>query len=388
MVRIQLVFVVGLFAFVAPSQETSAKATDWKATVEKAHKHRRVMLRRAASRRVAAAGDAAIAVVRAFEKKNGRSAISLDFVTAYGRVSSSGPATLALLEEWTRDRSFYWRSQALQALANRRLKHYQKLFISRLTDAAYLTRIQAGRGLCLLGVERDRVLALLKDVDPRVRLRVAICLIEEKDDRGLPTLVEALRQEAGFLDYAWGKVGAHTAFKTLRKVAGETMEFLIGEPAKKNHEAIARFEAFARKRLGERWVDPVQAFRDEAIYRGGAAIRSCRNGDLFVRFTTDRRIVFGLEARNKVELSDDTWAKLWNNAPGKGKGVRGKVICDYLRVMCENPTVDEKFSTGAMPKNSTDWLLALAEAIEKNGRQDLAKQIRSRLPQFSVRQIP
>lgn len=387
MIRVLPLLAIGT-AFVLPAQTTETKPTDWNATVEKAHKHRRLMLRRAASRKVAAGGSAAIAAVRAFEKKSGRNAISLDLVTAYGRVDSKGAATLALLEEWARDRDFYWRSQALQAIANRRLKPYEKLFLSRLTDPAYLTRIQAGRGLCMLGVERNKVLALLKDPDPRVRLRVAICLAEEKDDRGLPTLVEALRQEAGFLDYPWGRLGANTAFKTLRKVAGAEFGYAVGEPVKKNRDAIARFEAFAKKRLGDHWVDPAPAFRDEAGYRGGTAIRSCRNGDLFVRFTDDRRIVFGLEARAIAALSEETWEELWRNAPGKGKGVRGSVICDYLRVMCKNPTVDEKFAPSAMPKKSTDWLLALAEALEKNGRQDLAKQIASRLPQFSIRRIP
>jgi hypothetical protein len=384
MVRGIVVLAVGLLACAIPGQTT----TEWKSVIEKAHKHRRMMLRRAAARKVAAAGDAAIVAVRAFEKENGRQTISLDFVTAYGRVASSGEATLALLEEWARDHDFYWRSQALEALANRRLKRFEKLFAARLTDPAYLTRIQAARGLFRLGLRGDRVLGLLRDTDPRVRLRVAICLTREKDDLGLPTLVESMRQDAKFLDYAWGPLGANTAFKTLQKVAGTEFGYAVGESPEKNHEAIAQFEKFAHERLGSKWVDPVRAFHDGAKYRGGTAIRSCRNGDLFVRFSDDRRIVFGLEARETVRLPAAAWTKLWNNAPGEGKGVRGKVICDYLRVMCKNPTVDEKFPPGAMSKKSSDWLLALSVALEKNGGQDLARQIEARLPQFSVRRTP
>ena len=68
------------------------------------------------------------------------------------------------------------------------------MFLKSLTDAAFLTRIHAGRGLWLLDrknqnqqkEDREKVLSLLQDEDPRVRQRVAQTLVEAGDPRGLP----------------------------------------------------------------------------------------------------------------------------------------------------------------------------------------------------------
>ena len=376
---------VGVPVGPCPCQGKPAQDTDWPATVEKAHKSRRIMLRRAVARKVAAAGDAAIPAVRAFEKKNGRQAIDLALVTAYVRDKGTGAATLALLEEWVRDRDFYWRSQALEALANRALAAHEELFRSRLADPAYLTRVQAGRGLCLLGIDGDRVVALLRDEDPRVRLRIAICLVERKDDRGLPTLVEALRQDASFLDYPWGPVGARTAFKALRKVAGGDHGYDPGVPVQKNKDAIDKFEEWARKRLGAGFAEPVPAHRSDTSFSGGIQIRSCRNGDLFVRWTTEGRIAFGLEAGKKVELSTAAWNRVRGSLPPPENAVHGKVVCDYLRFVCKNPTVDQKSAPSALPSETNRWLEDFAQALEESGQKGLAREITTRLDQFRTR---
>ena len=97
-----------------------AQDTDWAAYVEKAHNHRRIMLRRAAARKVADAGAAAVPAVRAFQKKHGRDAIRMVLVSSYAVSKTADAATLGLLLEWAGDRDFYWRSQALKGLANRR----------------------------------------------------------------------------------------------------------------------------------------------------------------------------------------------------------------------------------------------------------------------------
>lgn len=368
--------------------QTKSTSTDWAALVEKAHEHRKVMIRRAVARKIAGAGDAAIAAVRAYEKKNGRSAIALELITAYARSTVGGPTTLALLEEWARDLDFYWRSQALQTLANRRLPRFRSLFESRLSDPSYLTRIQAGRGLCRLGVGRDKVLSLLRDQNPMVRVRIAVCLVEEKDDSGLPTLVEALRQEGRFFDYPWGQLSARTAYLTLRKIAGQEFGFQVGESAAKNAAAIDRFGEFAKRRLGSKLIAPLQAFQDTRKYLGGVSVRSCRNGDLFVRLTTDHRVVFGLEAHTDVKLSRDAFQSVIAAIPAAAEGVHGRVICDYLRIMWKNPTVNQKFAPGHMGIKPTDWLEKLAAALEENGRGDLASQIQSRLNQFLKPRMP
>lgn len=185
------------------------------------------------------------------------------------------------------------------------------------------------------------------------------------------------------MDYPWGALNGRIAIKTLRKLLGDDFGFKPGSPLSENSPAIAQIEAAVRKRLGSRWIDPVPAFHDATAYRAGVAVRSCRMGDLFLRFTADRRVVFGLEAGASVGLSESEWAKCWNRPPATGTGIRGKVICDYLRIMCENPAADEKFAPGKLAKISYEWLEVLAATLEKNNRAGLARQIRTRLQQFA-----
>lgn len=366
------------------AQDKPAQAIDWAANVEKAHKHRRIMLRRAAARRVADGGAAAVPAVRAYQKKHGRDAIRLVLVSSYAASKNTDPATLELLLEWANDRDFYWRSQALEALANRRRPAYRDLFAGRLTDPVYLTRIQAGRGLCRLG-DRDRALGLLRDTDPRVRLRVAVCLLEEGDDRGLPTLVEALGQQSTFLDYPWGALGSLLAFKALRKLADQSFGFMAGEAPTKNRAAIVGFENWARARLGKNWVNPIRIPVPQANYLGGIEIRSCRNGDLFLRWTTDHTLVVGLEGRTRIQLDDKSFASLDAGPKASGQTRHGKVICDFLRWVCKTPGTSQKVAPKALPAVSFEWLDSLARALDKKDSPDLTKRLRSRLDQFRSR---
>lgn len=362
----------------------SAQETDWPATIKKAHKHRRLMLRRAASNKIANAADASVAAVRGWEKEHGRNAIAMELVAAYSRSKKTGDKTIALLMEWAQDRDFYWRSQALEALANRRVAFCERIFRRHLDDASYLTRIQAGRGLCRLG-DPDLVLPLLRDRHPSVRVRTAICMVEEKDLRGLPTLVGALSFEGKFFDYPWGAFAARNAFRALKKVAGADFDFALGESPKHNAKAIAKFDTFVRIELERRevpYVAPAKTFRDNRTYLGGVAIRSCRNGDLFVRVTDDSRVVFGLEADAEVRVPEASMQPVVSTLPAAESKIHGKVICDYLRIMWQKPTVDLKFAPGHLRDKPAKWLSTLAVTLEKKGSTELAQRIRSRLVQF------
>ena len=104
--------------------------------------------------------------------------------------------------------------------------------------------------------------------------------------------------------------------------------------------------------------------------------------------TTDHRIVFGLEAHTDVKLSKDAFRSVVAAIPEAAEGVYGKVICDYLRIMWKNPTVNQKFAPGHMGLKPTDWLEELAAALEKNGRGELSRQLQSRLDQFSKPRMP
>lgn len=374
----------GRFGKPTKQQDKPPQGSDWAAYVDKAHNHRRIMLRRAAARKVADAGAAAVPAVRAYQEKHGRNAIRLVLVSSYATSKATDTATLGLLLEWAKDRDFYWRSQALKALANRRRPELKALFASRLEDPAYLTRIEAGRGLCLLG-DRSSILQLLEDDDPRVRLRVAVCLVEEADDRGLPTLVEALRQEASFLDYPWGQIGAIVAFKKMRKLAGQDFGFTPGESTTKNRDAIARFEKWVRARLGQDWVDPLRVPGDDTSYLGGIEIRSCRNGDMFIRWTADQVLVVGLEGRTRIRLDGKTFSSLDAGPRTDGETRHGKVVCDFLRWVCKTPGKAQRAAPKALPAESSKWLESLAKALDKKEAPEFTKRILKRLDQFRSR---
>ncbi|MCA8957899.1 MAG: HEAT repeat domain-containing protein [Planctomycetes bacterium] len=368
----------------AQTDPTAQRAeVDWSKVVLKAHRSPRIMLRRAAAGKVARGGDAAADAVRAYQKEHGRNAISLELVSAYVRTTEGGPGTLALLEDWARDKEFYWRAHALGALATRHRPQHRELFRISSTDPAWLTRVEAARGLCRLGTDREVVVAMLLDPDPRVRTRIAASLSEIGDDRALPTLVEALRCEARYFDYAWGQLGAQTAFTALAKRAGKRFGYTPGKSAADNAAAIAEFEGFARERLGPKWVEPVKAPADNTRYQGGIEIRSCRHGDLFVRWTADRTLVFGLAPGKPLELSAAAWKRLWANPPGEGVKVHGQaIVCDYLRVLRSEPRTDRKVGPGALPEPSRVFVEALAAVVADTGRDDLASQILTRLEQF------
>jgi len=365
-----------------PSEQPASQ--DWTKLVNKANTHRRMMLRSAISRKVAAAGDAAVPAVYGFTKAHGRNKVTLGFVDAYSKSSVKEPRTLALLEDWAGDRDFYWRGQALGALANRRLPKYRQLFLKSITDAAFLTRIHAGRGLCLLRGEEDRqrVLALLSDDDPRVRVWIALTLVEEGDLRGLPELVEALRKNDKFLGDPWGLRGSQRALRALKKVAGKDFGYDITENPEQNATAIEAFTSLAKEKLGKDYRPAKPALVDKTRYSGGVEVRSCRNGDLFIRWTPDGTLALGLEPKQRIKLQVAPWKTLTTALP-TGDAVHGKVVCDYLRVMCENPGVHWKCAPGALPEQLNTWLNRLAKALEKQQQDELARAITERLGQFA-----
>src|SRR5690606_28156379 len=154
------------------------------------------------------------------------------------------------------------------------------------------------------------------------------------------------------------------------------------------------FAAFSRARLGERWQAPVPAYREAAAVAvdaaagedgagGGIEIRSCRNGDLFVRWSEGGKLVFGLTADDAVQLAPESWKALRASRRPAGREIRGgKVVCDYLRVMCKNPATDLKVAPGGLDRGTTSWLTGMAAAIAAAGRKDLSHELESRLEQF------
>ena len=99
-----------LLAFWSSQQDPG----DWAKDVERACTSPRYGLRRAAARKVAAAGAAAVPAIREFVQKKGRDAIPSVLVDMIADDPGLDALVIELLREWADDRDFYWRASAMR----------------------------------------------------------------------------------------------------------------------------------------------------------------------------------------------------------------------------------------------------------------------------------
>ncbi len=377
-------FRVALTIFAATT--AAVAQDDWASAVEKANTHRRFAVRRAVSNKIAKAGDAAVPALRDFERSRSRNEIDLMLVDSIARAKAGGDATLELLESWARDRDFYWRSQALGGLAERKVESARDLFAAATTDPSHLYRVQGARGLIALGGDEGiaRARRLLNDSDSRTRLRVARHLALSGDFSGLAELARGLdRDEAEFLGDPWGQRDAKLAVETLIEVAEQDFGWREARGDRDARKvAFQKMRGWIESKLGAPLADVDTA--PAPPHAGGVEIRSCRHGDLFVRWG-ESAIHFGLEAPRSVPVDAATMRELrtqLKTALTVG-GQRGKVVCDYLRLKDETVEKHVKFAPLRLPSPAAEWLKALARAVEKGGEPELSNAILDRLPQFA-----
>lgn len=358
---------------------------DWVATIEKAHDHHRYAVRRAVSNKIAQAGDAAVPAIQTFVNKRGLNAVSLLLVDAIARSDGDGAKTIALLGEWSDTREFFWRSQALGGLAGRGLAAFEPRFEQALDDVSHLFRIQGARGLVKLGGDARyaKVATMLSgETDPRARLRIASFLVEVGKFDALEQVVAALgRDSLSFLGDAWGEREAELAVKTIQAAAGEDFGWRDARlDADSRLAAFERMRAWASEKCG-REIE-LERLRDPSGHTSGFEVRSCRNGDLFLRWGAGG-ITVGLEGRRRLELPAATVREIAKHLGAISiDGVRGKVICDFLRLRDDTGAKHVKIAPGELPMSETAWLETLVRSVEAAGDADLAAAIRTRQTQF------
>ena len=117
---------------------------------------------------------------------------------------------------------------------------------------------------------------------------------------------------------------------------------------------------------------------------GGVEIRSCRNGDLFLRWDENGRIRVGLEPEDAFQLPAGLWSVLREErAALTGTETHGDIICDYLRLMSSGPDLHRRAAPAMLPADLQHWLSQLATALEQSGAEELGKVLSSRLTQFA-----
>ncbi|MGE3171469.1 MAG: hypothetical protein AB7O97_02510 [Planctomycetota bacterium] len=356
-------------------------ATDWAAEIDRAATARRYGLRLAAARRVGQGGAAAVPAMRAWQEANGAAAVPVALVEAFADHGGVDPSVLQLLEDWAQDREFFWRAQALRGLASRAddpelAGRWADLFDRLVADPAWLVRTFAhfGKGR-RLATQPD----LPHDPDPRARTRLAALT------GNLRALLPALGDERVFLGVPWGRQRASEAIQALKGALGTDSGFRAEATFADNGPAIdelRRLVAEATRAPApapERLVDP------EAAFVGGVELLSCRNGDLFVRWTADGRVSGDVTPvhRGFVQIDPETWHALSNSAAALDLPPQsGVVICDRMRLQMHAEAAQAAVAPAAASPALADWLKRFAAAIEEAGEPHLAGHLRDRLPQF------
>ncbi len=378
-----------LVTAVTAQSKDDASAEDWPKVVRTAVEHPRFALRRAAAGRIARAGDAAIPALRDYMQQQGARPVPLELVDAIGGAERLGPETRLLLDSWARDPSFYWRSQALDGLARHPTESTRVLCEAALRDPSYLYRIAGARGLVSspLKPQRGEVAGLLDDPDPRARLRVALMLLEQHDDAGLAEIVAAFdRIDATFLDDSWGRREVMFAVRELQRIAKQDFGKALSDDQGDRTEARKALIAWAES------LDPklerLPAPEAVPAASGGIEVRSCQNGDLYLRWTSDGTVVEGLAPTHTASIDPADLATLTSQlGPLAGRKVHGHVICDYLRVFVPkadgHEEVHHKVAPDALPEPLAEWLKAFGRALEKGGSVNLERELEARLSQFA-----
>lgn len=371
------------------SEHPLALGADWPAKVKIAIESPRYAVQRAASNEVARAGDAAVPAIRAYAEAKGKDAIPLLLVDALAQTDADGEALRALLRGWASDPAFFWRAQALTGLARRKSADDDALFAQALHDPAHLFRVAGAKGVFARAVADgkawDAARAILQDQDPRARVAFALHVWGETRDRAaLPTLVAAIADDRAFLDDEWGRRLAVQSVGALARVAATNFGYQATQSLAGNSAAIDKFAKWAE-------LDPPPRHeRDEVIDHGGVEVRSCRHGDLFLRWT-DAEVHFDLDRGRKVTLPVEVHRDLMRRLTAalatndEARRVVGEVVCDYVQITVRQPARVWKVAPGALPVEVHGFLSALADAVAAAGHQGVADDLRLRLAQFAAR---
>jgi hypothetical protein len=396
-------------ASVSPAQQKPEPT--WQEVLQVAVEHPRFAVRRAATGRLAKGGDAAVPALREFLAEHGNNALPLVVVDSLAKTGVGGDALGVLLREWSADPLFYWRSQALRGVARRAEPADLPQFRAALRDPSHLQRIEGVHGLLALDpglveeigerpAESDEPSpnlavaqrALRRETDPRARLRMALLLMRAESWVGLSDVLAAIdRADARWLDDPWGSREATFAVRELRRLGcGDFRDALAADPqTRADGRTILYNWALAQGHAHQPQV--TLGGETAQAWSGGIEIRSCRSGDLHLRWTDTGRVSLGLTEVAAVQLNADAWRELRSGLrPLQGASVEGRVVCDFLRLLDPVTSgspgrVHRKYAPEASPEKLVQWLEELRDlALTAGGRagERLAAAVDDRLPQF------
>ncbi len=386
-----LVIASPLLALIPSTQDPAT--TDWSKEIERACTAQRYGLRVSAAKRVATSGAVAVPALVAFVAQKGKNELPVTLVEAIAEQGTKEPPVLDLLQAWALDRDFYWRATALKGLAKRapalpdRRDALQALFTAHHQDPAWLVRVHARLGTALLGGNQlvGDVLAQPEN-DPRAIAKLTALLLQNGKNPPLQPLLDALADERTCLADPWGQRRAKDCFDTLKAWLGEAHPLRPGESFTDPSTALATMLTAVRQKSGQQLQMPTPLLDPTTPFTGGFEILSCRNGDLFVQWTANGELHFGIDAATAVQLPGPTWDALSKERTAlKLDQNFGVVICDNLRLRWGPPDIHVKVAPQSLPEATAKWLLHLAKALEEADQPRHAAALRTGLEQFGPR---
>jgi hypothetical protein len=377
-----------LLALIPTSQDPATY--DWGKDVEKASSSPRYGIRLAAAKKIALAGGVAVPAIAAYAQKHGKNELPAALVEAIAEQTTLEEPLLAMLQQWASDREFYWRAQALKGLAKRapllpaeRQQPLRELFVSHHSDPAWLMRVFARFGTALLG---DTTVIAQTELDPRATSKLTALLLQSGQVPPLQPLLDALADERTFLESPWGQSRALEASRALKNWLGADYPIHEGQSQPDKVAAIAKIMVAIEEKSGQKLQLPSILTTDESAFAGGFEILSCRNGDLFVRWTNAGELQFGLDGNTKVALPASTWEQLSKERAALPlTSDLGVVICDNLRMRWGPPNIHVKVAPNALPEAIANWFLHLAKATAEADQPRLTEALRTGLEQFGPR---
>ncbi len=221
------------------------------------------------------------------------------------------------------DADFPWRPAAARSLAGSAAGADEaeiERFVALLADPLSYVRVAALDGLAALDARgrKSLVRARLADPDDSVRRRAALLLDAWGEHDALAWLVEELRRDDTFFDSRLGRAARGEAIRALEERLGGRFGYEArlepDDPA--NVAAIGQIVERCRALWGA--VDPVlppvaraapsETAEAEAVL--GLELRSCRRGELFLRWQRDDVLLVGTGNAARVELPEGTVARL------------------------------------------------------------------------------
>jgi len=279
-------------------------------------------VRSQASLRLAALGETGAALVLArLEGEAGY--LSLGPALYEALVAFEDPRLRAAVWESLEDALNPWRPAGARALAKTAKMEEQALFQALLEDHISAVRAEAVAGVAA-GDEshaKDALWPRLEDENGRVRRRAAAALASLGEHGALAWLVEDLRRDDSWFDMRLGRIARAEAAQALGELLGrEALAGFSSRNAPNSPESAAKIQAIeerCRALAGDDWPELPDIARAPGLIEGevvGVELRSCRHGELLLRWTQDDRLVIGEGDTDIRQLPEGSTARLLERA--------------------------------------------------------------------------